>query len=555
MGRADNFFDGVGMMIRVGLRIGAGAVLLAAVASAPISASAQDLQTGPERSGFTEYTSYDDMMTYLTELQATSAEMKLGYYGETWEERKLPYAVFSRPAITQPREAHLSGKPVLVLAAGVHGGERTLRESVLIMMRELATAGTEANGYLDDVVLVIVPQVNPDGFSATPNGQRGNSWGIDLNRDYIKLEQPSIANYVQNVIHYWNPHLYIDGHNGGAFPYNLNYQCPSHASPDQRITLLCDEEIFPAIDARLEADGYQSFFYQRGNETRWNGGGDQARIGRNYGGFVNTVGILFESPPSQDMSDGVPAGMLGYKAVVEWSIANPERLIETVERARRETIEMGLRAEGEVVVDMEYAPEDYQVTYQLGVQGEDGEVEVITVVSDSLMKKPVATKTRPRPYAYILPRDARDAVALLRKHDITVEVLQVATEIEVDAYVLEGVSYSRQYNHAGATIVELADDPETVTMTFPKGSYIVPTGQVFGRLVAHMLEPETDDNVIYWNTMDAWLPTSRLGQPEGQQGGGFGAGFGGGPQGPPLVPIYKLMSARPLQSEIMPNNR
>lgn len=532
---------------------------LSALVAMPMALGAQELTTGPERSGFTEYTSYDHMMEYLQELQAISTDMQLGSYGETWQGRTLPYAVFSRPLVTQPRDAHVLGRPVLVLAAGVHGGERTLRESVLLLMRELATPGTEANDYLDDVVLVVVPQINPDGFSATPNGQRGNSWGIDLNRDYVKLEQPSISNYVQNVIHYWNPHLFIDGHNGGSFPYNLNYQCPSHYDPDRRITELCDHEIFPAIDARLEADGYKSFWYSGGSETRWNGGGSQARIGRNYGGFVNTVGILFESPGSQPMSDGVPAGVLGYKAVVEYAIANPDRLIETVETARRETIEMGLNAEGEIAVAMEYGPEDFQVTYEIGRQNEEtGEREIIEVTSDSLMKRPIATKTRPRPYAYILPRDAVDAVEMLRRHDITVEVMMEPTELEVDAYVLEGVSYEQAYNHAGATRVQVADDTETVTRTFPTGTFLVPTGQAMGRLVAHMLEPETDDSVVYWNTMDAWLPTSRLTPPDGVpvgggRAGGRGGGFGGFNQqlGPPLIPIYKLMSAAPVPTVIM----
>ena len=536
----------VARLMRIGNRVFAVMLTL----SLPALATSQQLQTGPERSGFTEYTSYDEMMTYLDNLQATTVEMRLGTYGATWEGRALPYAVLSRPLVTQPWEAALLGRPVLVLAAGVHGGERTLRESLLLLLREMVTPGTEANDYLDHAVIVVVPQVNPDGFSATERGQRGNSWGIDLNRDYIKLEQPAIAGYVKNVIHYWNPHIYIDGHNGGSFPYNLNYQCPSHADPDPRITLLCDQGIFPTIDARLEADGYRSWYYSGGNETRWNGGGSDARIGRNYGGFANTVGILFESP-RQEMASGVPAGLLGYKAVVEYAIANPERLISTVERARRETIELGLRAEGDVVVQMEYAPEDYQVTYDIGVENADGEVEIRTIVSDSLMKKPVATKTRPRPYAYLLPRDAFDAVAMLRRHNITVEVLQQDTELEVDAYVLEGVSYERAYNHNAATRVTVADVPLTITRTFPKGSFVVPTGQVLGRVVTHMLEPETNDNVIYWNTMDAWIPKARLAE-DGQRSGGGGPGQQDDEdEGPPLVPIFKLMTPTALMAEMI----
>ncbi len=378
------------------------------------------IQTPAERSNFESYTSYDEMMTYLQDVQGRSTEMKLGIYGETWSGRELPYAVFSRPSISQPWEAAALGRPVIVLNANVHGGERTLRESLLILVRELSTPGTEANALLDHLVIVVAPQINPDGFEATARGTRGNSWGIDMNRDWIKLEQAALAAYAQNVIHRWNPHLFVDGHNGGRYPYNLNYQCPSNAEPDQRITLLCDHGIFPVIDARLEAEGYKSWFYARGTETAWFGGGSDARIGRNYGGFANTVSILFESPTSQPLSDGVRSGVLGFKAVLEYARDHSDELMEVVNRARRETIEMGRSAEGDVVVQMTYAPEDYSVTYEIGV-GSSDERSTITVQSDSLMKRPVATQVRPRPYAYLLPRDALEAVAMLRRHNIMVE--------------------------------------------------------------------------------------------------------------------------------------
>lgn len=152
-----------------------------------------DLRTQAEQSGFKEYTSDDNMMRYLQDVQATSLEMRLGTYGATHAERQLPYAIFSRPAVTQPWEAWTLGKPIIVLAAGVHGGERTLRASVILYGRELADRTSEANKLLDDLVILVVPQINPDGFSAQPNPTRGNTWGIDLNRDYMKLEQPEIA--------------------------------------------------------------------------------------------------------------------------------------------------------------------------------------------------------------------------------------------------------------------------------------------------------------------------------------------------------------------------
>ena len=139
------------------------------------------------------------------------------------------------------------------------------------------------------------------------------------------------------------------------------------------------------------------------------------------------------------------------------------------------------------------------------------------------MKKPVATAFRERPYAYLLHRDAAEAVDMLRRHDIVVERLTEAATLEVEAYTIADVSYEEAYNHDAAVRVEVGA-VRSVTRDFPAGTYLVPTGQMLGRLVAHMLEVETDDNVVYWNTMDAWLPRP------GAEG-----------DGDPLVPIFKVL--------------
>jgi len=506
---------------------------------APAATEAQsELRTQAENSGFTEFTAYDSMMTYLAAVQARSIEMRLGVYGETHLGRELPYAVFSRPAVTQPWEAWALGKPILVLAAGVHGPERTLRESVLILIRDLATPGTEMNRLLDDLVLVVVPQINPDGFSVEPRPTRGNLWGLDLNRDYMKLEQPEIQSYVQNVILQWAPHLYIDGHNGGSYPYNINYQCPSHAAPDQRISALCDDHIFPAIDRKLEEAGYRSWYYARGTETRWNVGGTEPRIGRNYGGFANTVAILFESPVRQSMEDGIRSGVLAYEAVVEWARAHPELLTRTVYQARREAVELGMEPRGEVPIHTEYDPEDRTVEYLIAV-GEGEDREVIQVASDSLMKKPVATLSRPRPWAYVVPRDAESAVELLRRHNVQVERIQDAVTVPVSAYTIGGITYERAYNHAAAVRLEVAGTVEE-EITLPPGTWVVRTGQMQGRVAAHLLEPESTDGVVYWNHMDAWIPKAAVEE------------YRAGDRDPPLFPIYKIMEPTALPTRLLP---
>ena len=169
------------------------------------------------------------------------------------------------------------------------------------------------------------------------------------------------------------------------------------------------------------------------------------------------------------------------------------------------------------------------------------------------MKRPVATKLRPRPWAYILPRDAVNAVAMLLRHGITVERLESLTSLQVDAYTVSDVTYESAYNHAAATKVKVGE-VITQEMEFPAGTYVVPTAQSLGRLVTHMLEPETEDNVVYWNTMDAWLP--RPGSDGGSEGSSGGE-FRGGEQDRdvPLVPIYKLMTPSALSSLVVKPGR
>ncbi|MFC1562224.1 M14 family zinc carboxypeptidase [candidate division KSB1 bacterium] len=511
----------------------------------------QVIRTEHELNGFTEYTSYDNLIKFLYEVKETSTEMQIGFYGKTELGRDLPYAVFSRPAVSKPWEALSSGKPIVVLNSNVHGGERTLRESNLMLIRELADPNSDSNRLLDDIIVIMVPTVNPDGFDAQPRATRGNSHGIDLNRDYMKLEQPALANFVQNILLTWHPHVVVDGHNGGSFPYNICYQGPSNASPDQRITLLCDREIFPFIDSKMEADGYRSWYYSGGDRESWRGGGSDPRIGRNYGGFINTVGILFESPGGQEREIGALSGKVAYKAVLQYVAANPENVIMHVERARRETVEMGKNARSDIVVQMEYAPEDYKVDYLIGEGPRGGEQTIVEVKGADLIKKPVPTKVRPRPYAYILYGSASKAVDMLKRHKINIEVLEEDIELEVQVYALDSVSYAQEYDHPAAATVYVGE-VRTQRIMFPKGSYVIQTGQYQGRVAAHMLEPETNDNVVRWNTMDFVLP-ARMSPERLRSMNERRRAQGQEPVENQRTefPIFKLMTSMPLPTKIL----
>jgi hypothetical protein len=291
-----------------------------------------------------------------------------------------------------------------------------------------------------------------------------------------------------------------------------------------------------------------------------------------YASFMNSLGITFESP-GQAMETGVKSGLISYKAVLEYVVKNSAKVLATVGKARQDTIAMGLKPGLEVMVDMRQVDHDFTVSYEIADPKNPG--QFVTIPNGKLRTKPEVTKSRPRPWAYLLPRDARDAVALLRRHHITVETLREPQTLKVQAYVLKDVRYRSEYNHQAATVVDVAE-VQTIERTFPAGTFVVSTAQVLGRLVAHLLEPESDDNVVLWNRMDAWLPLAQIraaapaspdqevtaparaggagqagagGRGGGRGGGGRGGGRGGGSQ-PPYVPIFKLMERQALPTQL-----
>lgn len=514
----------------------AACALIANLAAAPGLAQSPVRPVPPatplERSGYQDFTSHEAMVRYLAELQATSPDMALDAYGRTHQGRDLLVATFSRPRVNSPLEAHSSGRPVVLLAAGAHGYNYLIRESLLLLARELATPGTELNGVLDHVIVLVVPSMNPDGVELDT---RPNAAGSDLNRDYMALDQPESAAFVGRLLNGWEPHLFVDGHDGGtvqyggAYPYSLHFQSSGLAGADPTLTELADREIFPLIQRNFRAAGLEAFYWARGDRERWYGGGAAPRMGRNYGGLANKVTLLFELAEWHETPRAVEVGALAWGSVLEYARDHAGTLISTVAGARRRTVELGERAEGQVPVRETLEADGFRVTYR--IQDPEGGGGLVTVEDAEILKRPVGTLFRDRPWGYLLPPGAEEAVALLRRHGIAVERLVEPVSMEVRSYTLVGVRYLEGDNgNRAAPQVEVGSvrDGE---VEIPRGSYLVRTGQPLGRVVTHLLEPETGDGIVHWNRITSLLPLAELHAHRDDPSR----------RPPPVLPILKVM--------------
>src|SRR5439155_20471426 len=124
-------------------------------------------------------------------------------------------------------------------------GEVDGKEALLMLARDLVLAKEQP--LLKDLILLFVPIFNADGNEKIDKahrttqvgpaggvGIRFNAQGLDLNRDFVKLESPEVRGLVR-CFNQWDPAGVIDGHstNGSYQRYTVTYEggrAPSDAT-------------------------------------------------------------------------------------------------------------------------------------------------------------------------------------------------------------------------------------------------------------------------------------------------------------------------------------
>ncbi len=513
------------------------------MAQAPASQSKPDpLQTRPERTNFEETSRLEDITAFLAALSAKSPLVRVQTFGTTEEGRSMPLVTLSNPAVSRPADRP-AGRPVVFLLANIHGGEVEGKEAVQVLMRRL-TAG-DLRPLLDRMVIVIAPIYNIDGNEAVDVmnrtaqygpvagvGRRENIKGLDLNRDYMKLESAE-ARALAAAFTAWDPHLVVDLHttNGSYHGYHLTQSIPLNLSLSTKILDYHRETMMPAIMRSLEANHkVRSYYYGnfgRGNAVpgelrRWNAFDWRPRAGQNYVGFRNRLTILSEA-----------YSYLSFKRRIEVTERFVEEILKYVDAHRAEIValtkslddEWMKRAQGsaEMPLGVEYELRPLPKPVEILVGEVKQEVNPrnqrpMTVAIEESYKPELMqdyayfapTRTVPMARIYVLPNDAafQPIVDKIRQHGITVEELTAPLAAEVSSFVVEAITKSPK-PFQGHNEVKLKGQYVTEKTTLPAGTKIVRLAQRLGLLAAYLLEPESDDGLTNWNFMDAWVEVGK----------------------------------------------
>ena len=506
-------------------------------------------RTRAELTAFEETTRYEEVIGFIDALQRLSPLVHVESFGRTREGRSMPLMVIADPPLATPRDVAGSGKPVVFVMANIHGGEVEGKEAILALVRRLLLE--DLGSLLEDIVLLVAPIYNADGNDriALDNrgnqngpiggvGTRQNAMGLDLNRDYMKMDSPE-AEALVGLFNRWDPHVIVDLHttNGSRHGYHLTYSPPLNPNAAPGLIDYERNTMLPALtQAVLDNHGVRTYYYGNfatlpGGEGRpdegnrvWQTFDHRPRFGNNYGGLRNRISILSEAYAYLDFRGRVEATSAFVEEILKYSADNGGEIMALVQSLDEAAIRRGMAgaeaSESGVRFDFEKNGEDVEILIgEVGVMrnprnGEDMTSMVVDRFAPERMDEygtfqVDATAALPRAYVFRPESRLETVLEKLLAHGIVVEEAAEEFTASVDAFEIGTIDRS-QREFEGHREVSLAGRFESREVTFPARSIIVRTAQPLSALAAYLLEPESDDGMVNWNFLDEVLAEGEI---------------------------------------------
>lgn len=482
---------------------------------------AQWFATVAEQSDYTETATDHQVEAALRNLASRWPQSELTSLGQTVEGRPL-WALVVEPST--PTE----WKPITVLMlGGIHSGECDGKEALLALAREMA-AGRQGDWW-HTLRLIFVPNFNADANQrrgpghrpgqAGPTagmGLRENAQGLDLNRDFIKLDSPEVRGLVAALNEY-DVDVLIDTHttNGSLHQYQLTYDIPHNPATPQAIDDWLRSNLIPAVNQRMADAGFATFYY--GNfdtaHRRWTTYGHEPRYSTEYMGLRGKIGILSESYSYAGYQTRIDASFAFVREVLQ-VVANDQEGI----RKRIDVAAKAVRPGQEIPLQGKLSKTADGVLVK-GFQRDDGSPPQGPYSAESLAahqpkdysvqlwNRVVGQNPTTVPMAYAVPAQYAWALSRVVRHGIQVHQLDVDWTARCEVHRVEELEKMASFQRHRRNQIEISTREQQVELK--KGSYIVETSQPLGVLASYLLEPEADDSLAAWNFLDPDLRVGR----------------------------------------------
>ncbi len=460
---------------------------------------------------------YADTRAWFDRLDAASDLIRIEQFGVSPEGRPI-YAVIA----SKDGAAFDPSKPVLLAQAGIHPGEIDGKDAGMMLLRDIAFNGKA--DLLDRVNLILIPILSVDGHErasaySRPNqrgpriqGWRNTATNQNLNRDYLKLDQPEMR-AVRGLILKYKPDLYVDIHvtDGLDYQYDVTYGFNGENGAYSRSPATSQwlNEVFkPAINTGLEAQGHipgELVFGVDDNNPRagLSDGGLGERFSNGWGAAAHVPTILIENHSLKPYEQRVLGTYVFLEDAMRLLARDGSALraaIAADSALRPAAIPANFQADPTPAYTRAFKGIRYE-TYDSPASGRreirwSGQADPEPWALPFFGSKPTLTLARPE--AYWVPSYRSDIIDRLRIHGVSMETLDAPRTVSVEMLRLDDPKVAARHNEGHVPVTVTAVTPDRRDWTFPAGSVRVPTDQPLGDIVVLLLEPQSSESFFAW---------------------------------------------------------
>ena len=519
-------------------------------------------KTVAESSNFESTSTEKDVNDFILKITKHSSIVKVETLAVSAEGRSIPLLVIADPMPKSPQKLARDKRMVVYIQANIHAGEVEGKEASLMLARDVISGMRK--DVLKNVILLICPNFNPDGNEAIsvqnrthqngPKngvGLRYNGQMLDLNRDAMKLETPELNGLMKNVILKWDPLITVDCHttNGSYHEEPVTFTWMMNPAGDRSLTDFMQKTMMPAVskillnDYKTENCFYGEFIDMKNPEKGWEDDASEPRYLVNYLGVRNRLAILNENYVYADYKSRVLGCYALLHSITGYAAEHTSEIKELIRTADQKTVKRGLNPEPSDSFPIAYLakpiPEKVTIkTYEVDVvTSPDGRESYKKSDRKKTVQVPFfaqyeATKNVKLPFAYLFANSDPMVINLLQRHGIQVGKLTKPQTFEVQSFHITELQAAKLLNQGHYTET-INGTWTTEHLEFKSGTFVIRTGQPLANLAAYLLEPQTNDGLLFWNFLDRYLLP--------QWGRGFNA-----------YPVYKIIAPVKIDDSVLP---
>ncbi len=497
----------------------------------------QEWRTHFELSDQQESPRYVETMAYFNKLAAASPDAKMFSFGVSPQGRDLNYLVVANGSEFAPQQAHSSWKAIVVIQNGIHAGEIEGKDASMLLLREILIT-KEKQHLLDKLILLVIPILNVDGHERMspanrPNqngpvqmGWRTTSHNLNLNRDYMKADAPEMQALLK-LYSSWLPDFYIDNHttNGADYQYHVTYGIEQHQNIDPALGEWGTQRLIPAVVASVEQQGFLTAPYIDVDGDVRKGFTHEAALPRYSTGYAaaqNRLCLLVETHSLKPFGNRVHSTKAMNEATLEYINANSQALRKLNQGVdlrtahdyctKREPFPIEIATTSEATPFLFKGFESYEEESPLTGSAIIKYTSTPVEFEVPLYKHTDVVKAVMLPLAYCIPEQFSPLVERLQLHGIEVETLQGGHACTVDRYRFKDVAFAAR-PYEGRYLVDCSVKRFEEHVVLPHGTFIVPSAQRTVRVIALLLEPESQDSFLRWGFFNAFFERKEYAEP------------------------------------------